>query len=372
MAHQFKGTVEILNSDSDQPTIVLEGGDDESGGNLALGGNGQDGDLTLHDTAGKQRIFMSANLARAQFQSDTGTITVFIDGSDGEVTIRGTLTIRDPSARDVFVFNSANAALYIGANGNEGDLIVRDSAGRDVFHMDGNNAALYVGANGNEGDVIVRDGAGREVFHMDGNNAALYVGANGNEGDIIVRDGAGRHVFHMDSNNAALYLGANGNEGDLIVRDSNGTERIRLDGASGDVKLFGADCAEDFDIAEAVEPGTVMVIDDDSKLRQSCAAYDRRVAGVISGAGDLKPGIVLGRDVTTSGRMPVALMGKVFCKVDATYAPVAVGDLLTTSQTPGYAMRADDPLRAFGAVIGKALRPLSGGKGQIPVLIALQ
>jgi hypothetical protein len=35
-------------------------------------------------------------------------------------------------------------------------------------------------------------------------------------------------------------------------------------------------------------------------------------------------------------------------------------------------MKATDPLRAFGAVIGKALRPKKEGKGLIPILVALQ
>ena len=65
-------------------------------------------------------------------------------------------------------------------------------------------------------------------------------------------------------------------------------------------------------------------------------------------------------------------MGKVFCKVDATYGAIEVGDLLTTSPLPGHAMRASDPLQAFGAVIGKALRPHRVGHGLIPMLIALQ
>jgi hypothetical protein len=96
------------------------------------------------------------------------------------------------------------------------------------------------------------------------------------------------------------------------------------------------------------------------------------VAGVISGAGDYKPGIVLDKRQSQSTRKPVALLGKVFCKVDAGYAAIEVGDLLTTSPTPGYAMKATDPLKAFGAVIGKALRPLQEGQGLIPILIALQ
>ena len=65
-------------------------------------------------------------------------------------------------------------------------------------------------------------------------------------------------------------------------------------------------------------------------------------------------------------------MGKVFCKVDAQFGAIEVGDLLTTSPTPGHAMKANDPLKAFGSVIGKALRTLKEGQGLIPILIALQ
>jgi hypothetical protein len=68
----------------------------------------------------------------------------------------------------------------------------------------------------------------------------------------------------------------------------------------------------------------------------------------------------------------VALAGKVYCKVDASETPVAVGDLLTTSAKPGHAMKAEDPHKAFGSVIGKALQSLSEGPGLIPVLVALQ
>jgi hypothetical protein len=99
---------------------------------------------------------------------------------------------------------------------------------------------------------------------------------------------------------------------------------------------------------------------------------------VISGAGGLNPGITLGKHPAfgkrpASGqRLPLALAGKAFCLVDATYAPVELGDLLTTSATPGYAMKVQDPARAFGAVIGKALKPLAHGKGLLPVLVALQ
>jgi hypothetical protein len=116
----------------------------------------------------------------------------------------------------------------------------------------------------------------------------------------------------------------------------------------------------------------VMVIEADGILHPCAHAYDRRVAGVVAGAGALRPGMILGRCRSTKHRMAIALTGTTFCKVDARLSPLAVGDLLTTSPTPGHAMRATDRRRAFGAVIGKALRPLDHGQGLIPILIALQ
>ena len=142
----------------------------------------------------------------------------------------------------------------------------------------------------------------------------------------------------------------------------------------GDVILVGADCAEDFAIgqSEAAEPGTVMVIGENTNLEVSSRPYDRRVAGVVAGAGDLRPGVRLDRQCSTEARAPISLIGKTYCKVDAAYGAIEVGDLLTTSATPGHAMRAHDPASAFGAVIGKALRPHTHGLGLIPILIALQ
>jgi hypothetical protein len=115
-----------------------------------------------------------------------------------------------------------------------------------------------------------------------------------------------------------------------------------------------------------------MVVSQDGALEPSSRAYDKKVAGVISGAGDFRPGIILGKQTSENPRMPIALLGKVYCKVDARSSPISVGDLLTTSDTPGHAMKAEDPLKAFGAVIGKALAPLSSGQAVIPILVALQ
>jgi hypothetical protein len=143
---------------------------------------------------------------------------------------------------------------------------------------------------------------------------------------------------------------------------------------TGDVILQNADCAEDFDILgpDEVEPGTVMVLCDDGAVRVSDSQYDRRVAGVVSGAGEYKPAIILDRRIATPNRVALALFGKVFCKVDARFGAIDVGDLLTTSPTRAHAMRATDHVQAFGAVLGKALRPWKTGRGVIPILVTLQ
>jgi len=174
---------------------------------------------------------------------------------------------------------------------------------------------------------------------------------------------SGTGVFGSSSN-----IGVHGKGGRLAGFFEGDVE------VTGDIRCTNADCAEDFDVsgADKVEPGTVMVLGNEGALFKSQQAYDKRVVGVISGAGNYKPGIVLDKQQTSGNRQPIALMGKVFCKVDAQFGMIEVGDLLTTSPIPGHAMKTSDPLKAFGAVIGKALRPLTEGQGLIPILIALQ
>ena len=233
-----------------------------------------------------------------------------------------------------------------------------------------------------------------------GTNGNLYFGGTTDTGQLGMRLFGGRvnpgpGEIHAGFIDVRTDVAADG----LRIRvdtASGGTERMRVTAAgnvgigtttpgarlsvngdvevTGDIRLLGADCAENFDVSETetAEPGTVMVIDKEDTLKTSEQPYDKRVAGVVSGAGGLKPGIVLDRQESNEGRLPVALVGKVACKVDATYSPIEVGDLLTTSPSAGYAMKAKDSRRAFGAVLGKALRALNEGTDTIPVMVALQ
>ena len=184
---------------------------------------------------------------------------------------------------------------------------------------------------------------------------------------------SGRGVVGVSNGTAT---GVEGNSKDGIgVFGKGGHLAGRFEGdveVTGDIRLTNADFAEDFDVVEKSEAGEVMVLTETGALQQSAKAYDKKVVGVISGAGSYKPGIILDKQNNSQNRKPIAMMGKVFCKVDADFSPIETGDMLTTSNIPGYAMKAIDPFKAFGAVIGKALASLKEGKGLIPILVVLQ
>jgi hypothetical protein len=264
--------------------------------------------------------------------------------------------------------------LGIGATGPTAGVPYLWSASGNLMIGNDGGPTLFVQGMGN-GNVGIATTNVQHKLEVNGTVAAtgLYVGA----GPSVFSSYEGVAIFGY---NVGIGLTEQDQQTDgepsspLVVRGDievigNGNVSV-----SGDVLLTGADCAEDFDATdnEPLEPGTVVVIDESGALTRSCQAYDRKVAGVVSGAGDYRHGILLDQHPGLEDRVPVALVGKVYCKVDADYSPVDVGDMLTTSMTPGHAMKAMELEKAFGSVIGKALRPLAGGKGMIPILIALQ
>jgi len=127
--------------------------------------------------------------------------------------------------------------------------------------------------------------------------------------------------------------------------------------------------------------GDVVVLDKNNKesMIKSSTAYSSLVAGIIS----TKPAFLAGGHVSNEevvgeeemiakGYRMLALAGRVSCKVSTENGPIEIGDLLTTSSTPGHAMKVTDKMKALGAIVGKAMEPLASGKGKIVVLITLQ
>jgi hypothetical protein len=109
------------------------------------------------------------------------------------------------------------------------------------------------------------------------------------------------------------------------------------------------------------------------QLRVASRAYDRTVAGCVSGANGINPGLTMQQEGTAAeGAFPVALSGRVYCWADASYGPLQPGDLLTTSDAPGHVMKVTDYARAQGAIVGKAMTRLDEGRGLVLVLVTLQ
>jgi hypothetical protein len=238
---------------------------------------------------------------------------------------------------------------------------------------------------GNRRLIVRNEGAGRDDIVLDNAGNVSLAGdlhlekgsetVDGPKLGIRSRGPGTQHYSLRATNNRDPA----GNRRLIIKNESAGRDDIVLDDAgnvtfTGDIILRDADCAEEFDVDDplGLTPGTVVCIGRHARLRMSTEAYDRRVAGVVAGAGDLHPGILLGRHATAPRGVPVALLGRVWCRADASGEAIEVGDLLTTAATPGHAMKASDPQRSFGAVIGKALDRLEDGSGLLPILVALQ
>ncbi|HEY3103757.1 MAG TPA: hypothetical protein VGJ69_09190 [Pyrinomonadaceae bacterium] len=134
------------------------------------------------------------------------------------------------------------------------------------------------------------------------------------------------------------------------------------------------DVAEWVPSTEQLSAGTVVVLDPakSNQVIESTRAYDTSVAGVISE----RPGIALGEG--GEGKVLVATTGRVRVKVDATRAPIRIGDLLVTSDISGVAMKSEPvnlsgvQIHRPGTLIGKALEPLEKGSSTILVLLSLQ
>jgi len=140
----------------------------------------------------------------------------------------------------------------------------------------------------------------------------------------------------------------------------------------------GSDLSEKFEVRRGeagIEPGMVVAIDptNPGKLEVSAKAYDRRVVGILSGAGGVAPGMLMGQAGTLAdGDHPVALSGRVYVWADASNGPISAGDLLTTSSHAGHAMKVRDYGKAQGAILGKAMTGLSKGRGLVLVVVTLQ
>jgi len=184
-----------------------------------------------------------------------------------------------------------------------------------------------------------------------------YIGGNGSGSDVQIGS------MNSSISNVAFYNWGNSTYMHIFC------SAITIEG--------GADLAEPFAVSSPsgeIPQGSVMVIDDENpgRLKVSSRPYDTRVAGVLSGANGVHPGIQMQQQGLIEGGKNVALTGRVYVQADTSNGPIKPGDLLTTSATPGHAMKVTDHARASGAILGKAMTGLSEGRGLVLVLVTLQ
>jgi hypothetical protein len=228
------------------------------------------------------------------------------------------------------------------------------------LHLKGVSGGLHLKIEGTS--------AGGNVWNQIGNPTRSYLfGLRGDTSDN----------FTIFDNNAGVDRFSITTAGNVGIGTMSPTTRLHV---AGDVQVDGNMAAKYQDVAEWVRtlsplsPGTVVVIDPHrhNQILQASQSYDMLVAGVVSA----KPGLLLGE--AGEDKVKVAQSGRVKVKVDATYGPIAMGDLLVTSPTPGHAMRSTPVdlggtfIHRPGTLLGKALEQLEEGRGEILVLLTLQ
>ncbi|CCH53747.1 hypothetical protein BN8_02868 [Fibrisoma limi BUZ 3] len=255
-------------------------------------------------------------------------------------------------------------------------LYINNDSEQNV-HLANGGGKVKVGTTDNEARFSVASESDMQLKLINpGNGGAAWRIGVANSGWAA---GDGKLVFSKtaSSADATMVITPAGKVGIGLTTPS---ETLQINGTTSTKVLKitgGADFAEHFDIGpdKTILPGTVVSIDPakPGQLRVARQAYDKTVAGIVSGAGDVQPGMLMGQAGTlASGQHPVALTGRVYCRVDAQYGAIRPGDLLTTSPTAGHAMKASDGGQAQGAILGKAMTALDAGTGLVLVLVSLQ
>jgi hypothetical protein len=303
---------------------------------------------------------------------------------DADTTLRGSsMMFFDAFGQATLSMDSSasngggSLALRTGTNVETVTLAASTGAGQgSALHLhNGLNhltASLDGDASGRAGTLALYNNTGALTVLVDGDESS------GTGGVINVYNNAGVKGAQLDGQ------GASGG-GELVLYKSNGTATIYLNADSaGDGRITtqvleitgGADFSENFDIrSRDAQPGMLVKIDaaHPGELVVSDRAYDYTVAGVVSGAGGVKPGVRMSqRDTAANGKYPVALTGRVYCLVDADRGAIEPGDLITTSDTPGHGMRVAEHAQAHGAIVGKAMTGLTSGRGLVLLLVNLQ
>jgi hypothetical protein len=335
-----------------------------------------------------------------RIQNTTGNVGI------GTASPSSLLQLNGTSSYNLSFQNSGTTKTLLGQAFSANDLITGSSAGDFNVRSQGSNilfstdsgvsSQLYLKNGGNVGIGTTSPAQKLEVA----GTVKITGGSLFLDNDQVIRAGGGNQALLYRSSSNGIYLGS-GDASDFLSLNAGGNEKVRIDTTGkvgigttaptkelhvvGDATVSGTieggsivakyqDVAEWVPARQQLAAGTVVILDPDqsNQVMASTSSYDTRVAGVISA----QPGVLLGEG--GDGKVKVATTGRVKVKVDATRAPIKIGDLLVTSDQEGVAMKSE-PLDIAGAklhrpgtLIGKALEPLEKGVGEILVLLSLQ
>lgn len=275
--------------------------------------------------------------------------------------------------------------LNIDETTNANAIINIDSGQNSAFvsglqFADRGTARWNIGKNP-ANEFFFRDLAGLSTnVHIGSQNGPEYAAYNTQLNlighDINGSESTAAIVFATANSSSVWIAGTNKDGRFMFERPAGGASSVSV--PSLEIR-GGSDIAEPYNVAAvdgvAPRPGMVVAIDPDGtgSLRVAAGAYDRMVAGIISGANGVNTGLTLTQEGSVAdGSMPIAKVGRVWCLVDADGGAITAGDLLTTSDTPGHAMKVTDFARSQGAILGKAMSSLKSGRGYVLVLVGLQ
>lgn len=297
----------------------------------------------------------------------------------------GTGLVGSGAATGAYITGTGPTSTGVYARGYSRGLVAENlGAGSAIVATGQGNTsnATVVTTNSGTGPALVATGVGQTVtdatVKIENTNTvhgmAAFIGNNSDYATVHFRNaGSGEILWLEDTGMSGNYIVATGPGGYKFWVDGAGITHTKVLEILG-----GADLSERFDVADdeaAITPGMVVSIDaeHEGRLLVSREPYDHRVAGIVSGAGGVTAGMVMGQQGSVAdGGHAVALTGRVYCLATASNGPIRPGDLLTTSAIPGHAMRVDDAARAQGAVLGKAMGTLEQGQGLVLVLVGLQ
>ncbi len=146
-------------------------------------------------------------------------------------------------------------------------------------------ASIDIGDKGVTGGLTVRDKDDRPAITLNGGSGTLTLGTG--------KGAAGQLVLRSDKNGPVMLV--TGKDCRISFLDAQLRKTLSIDGLRGDIEFVGADCAEDFDVAEDAAPGDVVCIAEDGRLHPCKEDYDSKVIGVVSGAGGFRPALRLDR-----------------------------------------------------------------------------